>query len=137
MKKYNLKENWLVLISEIPKTDRICDILYDEYTNNLTIYYGETVFCFSDVITYNVIANHCQPYSSPCFTENDSQSATFVKVKNSNFIKWIEDAGYEQIHGLAKDVVHYKFISDNAIVDIAIKNSSLITINDKVLYVHS
>lgn len=136
MNKY-LKEKWTVLISEDLTSDTILDnfihIVYIDCIYELNIELHDKEFRFTDVISFKSSLRSSRQVEFNRYTDNIDPLAIFVRVENSNYIKWLEDSGYKQINGSAFNVRHYMILSKTYVVDILVYAHSLIVIDNKVL----
>lgn len=83
---------------------------------------------FSDVFSYRVTLEH---FRWAEFVNTPQTSATLIKVENSNYIKWLEDAGVKQLYDSSLNIVHYMLQTTEHIIDVALLYNSSITIDGK------
>lgn len=89
---------------------------------------------FSDVFSYRVTLEH---FRWADFANAPKTSATLIKVENSDYIKWLEDAGVKQLYGSTLCIVHYMLQTTEHIIDVALLFSSVIRIDGVELQLNS
>lgn len=81
---------------------------------------------FHDVFSYRVTLEH---FRWADFTNAPKTSATLIKVENSNYINWLENAGKNQLYDSSLSVAHYMLQTTEHIIDIALPSNAPITID--------
>ena len=90
---------------------------------------GRTIkIVFADVFSYRVTL---EQFRWAEFSHAPKVSATLVKVINSRYIEWIEDAGMKQIYDSDLDISHYMLRATEHIIDVALLSDSTIAIDGK------
>ena len=96
---------------------------------------GRTIkIVFADVFSYRVTLEHFQWAD---FVHAPKVSAALVKVVNSRYIEWMENAGMRQLYGSDLSIAHYMLRTTEHIIDVALLDSSIITIDGREMRVHN
>ena len=85
---------------------------------------------FSDVLSYRVTLEH---FRWADFVDKPKTKSTLVRVVNSNFVKWLEDAGEKQLYGNTLNIVHYMLQTTEHIIDVVLLYDSVITLDGRPL----
>ena len=85
---------------------------------------------FSDIFSYRVTL---EQFRWADFCHAPMVSAPLVKIVNSNFIKWIKDAGMNQLYDSKLDLSHYTLQTTEHIIDVILLSESSITIDGKTI----
>lgn len=124
----------LEIWNPIDKIDGECSLSSIEFNSTdlsveLDSFGGETIkILFKDIFSYRVTLEHFR-WSE--FSVAPKVFATLVRVENSNYIKWLENAGEEQLYGQSLKIVHYMLRTTEHIIDIALLENSDILIDGK------
>lgn len=86
---------------------------------------------FKDIFSYRVTLEHFRWFE---FSYAPRIFATFVRVDNSKYIKWLEDAGEKQLYGQSLTVVHYMLRTTEHVIDVALLDNSDVLIDGKSIY---
>lgn len=85
---------------------------------------------FADIFSYRVTL---EQFRWADFDHAPIVSTPLVKIKNSLFIKWVEDAGLKQLYDSKLKLSHYMLRTTEHIIDIALLSESAITIDGKTI----
>ena len=90
---------------------------------------GRTIkIVFTDVFSYRVTL---EQFRWAEFSHTPKVSATLIKVINSRYIEWMENAGMKQLYNSDLEISHYMLRTTEHIVDVALLGDSTITIDGK------
>lgn len=90
---------------------------------------GRTIeIVFADIFSYRVTLEQFRWVE---FSNAPKVSATLVKVINSHYIKWMENAGMKQLYDSCLKISHYMLRTTEHIIDVALLSNSQITIDGK------
>jgi|GEM_PF-268974 len=90
---------------------------------------GRTIkIVFADVFSYRVTL---EQFRWAEFSHAPKVLATLVKVINSRYIEWMENAGVKQLYDSDLDISHYMLRTSEHIVDVALLSDSQIIIDGK------
>lgn len=112
-------------VSSIEYNATDLSVTLDSFVENRTI-----KIIFTEIFAYRVTLEH---FRWADLRDTPPVSATLVRVKNSNYIKWLEDAGLKQLYGSALDVHHYLLQTTEHIIDVALLAESAIYIDGNLL----
>lgn len=85
---------------------------------------------FADIFSYRVTL---EQFRWADFDHAPIVSTPLVKIENSLFIKWVEDAGLKQLYDSKLKLSHYMLRTTEHIIDIALLSESAITIDGKTI----
>lgn len=90
---------------------------------------GRTIkIVFADVFSYRVTL---EQFRWAEFSHAPKVLATLVKVINSRYIEWMENAGVKQLYDSDLDISHYMLRTSEHIVDVTLLSDSQIIIDGK------
>ena len=90
---------------------------------------GRTIkIVFTDVFSYRVTL---EQFRWAEFSHAQKVSATLIKVINSRYIEWMENAGMKQLYDSDLKISHYMLRTTEHIIDVALLSDSTITIDGK------
>lgn len=86
---------------------------------------------FKNIFSYRVTLEH---FRWAEFSNAPKIFATFVRIDNSKYVKWIEESGCEQLYGKSLRITHYMLRTTEHVIDIALLDNSDVIINGKSIY---
>uniref|UniRef100_A0AB33IRU1 EAL domain-containing protein n=1 Tax=Prevotella sp. GTC17254 TaxID=3236794 RepID=A0AB33IRU1_9BACT len=128
-----LKEKWASLpyiagecsLSRIEYDSTNLLVELDSFLENRTI-----KICFENIFSYRVTLEH---FRWANFRYTPQTSSTLIKVENSNYIKWLEEAGVKLLYDSTLDISHYMLQTTEHIIDVALLAESSISIDGNII----